>query len=294
MKKNDLENIRSKIDVIDTQIHNLIIERAEILADVIKVKKIQTQEQNSHFYRPSREAEILRTLLKNHKGDLPHATIIAIWRTLLSSFCILQGDFSVAYCSPKEPESLRDLVRYYFSSIVRLKKSATELSVLHAVSSKDVTLGVVPIYSEDDIDEWWLNMPTGIYASGMLPFVQNDHISHVQQDYVILSWCLPEATDHDKTLLKITATQDIGRGTVTSFINKLDYKPKSLSTVNPKLNDEERYHLFELDGYINMQQLEEFSKSLKKISANKILDVSYLGSFPAPLDMHGLSKQEVF
>ena len=58
MKSRSLQNLRSEIDELDQKIQLLISERADLAAEVALVK----QESNAQtaFYRPEREAEVLK------------------------------------------------------------------------------------------------------------------------------------------------------------------------------------------------------------------------------------------
>ena len=64
-----LKNLRSKIDKIDKDLLKLIQMRASLAVDIGKIKsKISP---NTSFYKPDREANILRNILKaNEDGAL--------------------------------------------------------------------------------------------------------------------------------------------------------------------------------------------------------------------------------
>ena len=94
--KNPLQNIRNKIDIIDNKIHDLLMERAEIVENVIK-EKIKNKEANLVVYRPTREHEILIRLIKRHKGTLPEKSLIIIWRNLISSYIAMQAELTLSF-----------------------------------------------------------------------------------------------------------------------------------------------------------------------------------------------------
>ena len=66
-----LADLRRDIDRIDTAMHELLIERGEIIDQLIAVKK--TEEIGSAF-RPAREADMMRRLVQRHhgRGELRH------------------------------------------------------------------------------------------------------------------------------------------------------------------------------------------------------------------------------
>ena len=87
-----LADLRKEIDRIDEAMHRLLMERGEIIDRLIAVKK--SQETGSAF-RPAREAEMMRRLVKRHKGILPLDTAESIWRVIISTFTYVQAPFSV-------------------------------------------------------------------------------------------------------------------------------------------------------------------------------------------------------
>ena len=72
-----LGDLRKDIDRIDEAMHRLLMERGEIINRLISVKN--SQETGSAF-RPAREADMMRRLVKRHKGRLPLDTAESIWR----------------------------------------------------------------------------------------------------------------------------------------------------------------------------------------------------------------------
>lgn len=287
MDNTNITDIRNKIDKIDCAIHDLLMQRADIVQEIIAVKQQDNQLNNpkkSTIYRPAREAEILKNMLARHKGVLPHSAIIAMWRFLLSSFCALQTDFSIAYYGVSETEALRDAIRYYFGSTVKLKKAGTELSVLHAVSSDEVTIGILPISSVDAVDEWWLRLPKGMYVSGVLPFVKDDNTVHVRNDYMIVSHSEPVPTGNDKSLFRIIGNPDVGRISVLGCLTDLNKQARSICIFDSK-DLSKRFHLVEVDGFFSKEEASDFIDKLRKASKAKIRDVDYLGSYPAPITL---------
>src|SRR5215217_9737663 len=90
--KPSLADLRRDIDRIDGTMHDLLMERGEIIDRLIATKK--TQESGSAF-RPAREADMMRRLVDRHKGILPLDTVESIWRVIISTFTYVQAPFSV-------------------------------------------------------------------------------------------------------------------------------------------------------------------------------------------------------
>ncbi|HCV92948.1 MAG TPA: chorismate mutase, partial [Gammaproteobacteria bacterium] len=61
MAKKTLDELRVEIDALDKEIQSLIGARAELASAVAEVKK--ASEDQSVFYRPEREAQVLRKII---------------------------------------------------------------------------------------------------------------------------------------------------------------------------------------------------------------------------------------
>src|SRR6476659_10419088 len=88
-----LADLRKEIDRIDEAMHQLLIERGDIIDRLISVKR--SQDTGTSAFRPAREAEMMRRLVKRHKGILPLDTVESIWRVIISTFTYVQAPFSV-------------------------------------------------------------------------------------------------------------------------------------------------------------------------------------------------------
>lgn len=287
MQQMTLTDIRHKIDAIDTQIHDLLMQRGALVDDIVTLKK-QDAAQNSQkavIYQPAREALLLKKILKNHKGNLPYSLIIELWRSLLSAFCGMQCDFSIAFFDPAHDDALRDLIRYYFGSLCTLNKSSSESSILDMVKNDQVTLGILPVTYDEYPTQWWVKLyQDEIFVSNILPFIQNDPIIKTSYNYMVVSKAQPVKTGDDKSLFKVTGSPDVGRVSITSCFAELGYQAHSIAIFDA--NDlSKRYHLIEVDGFFLSEEIVTFAASLKTSSVNKIFEVDYLGSYPAPVDI---------
>ena len=77
----DLETRRLEIDQIDQEIQSLISQRAKLAKEIAKIKQESAEEDSSapFFYRPEREAEVLRAVKKRNDGALPADEMIRIF-----------------------------------------------------------------------------------------------------------------------------------------------------------------------------------------------------------------------
>jgi len=87
----DLAKIREDIDSVDQQIQQLINRRARLAEAVAKAKF--ASEENPLFYRPEREAQVLRNVMERNEGPLSDTTKHCFLGTSrdLYSFCGTQA-----------------------------------------------------------------------------------------------------------------------------------------------------------------------------------------------------------
>jgi len=92
-----LEDLRDRIDKIDTEMIRLLNERSDIVHEVGVIKKRDGLE----IYAPEREEKLLRGLVAKGKGGrLPEDSIRAIYREIMSAALALEEDLKIAYLGP--------------------------------------------------------------------------------------------------------------------------------------------------------------------------------------------------
>ena len=170
-----LADLRREIDRIDEAMHQLLMERGEIIDRLIATKK--SQETGSAF-RPAREAEMMRRLVKRHKGILPLDTAESIWRVIISTFTFVQAPFSVHADLSAGDALMRDSARFHFGFTVPFVAHMGAAAVVEAVSSSKGDLGLVPAFAVPAAGAWWsaLEFDAAPKIIARLPFVERaDH-----------------------------------------------------------------------------------------------------------------------
>ena len=170
-----LDDLRKEIDRIDEAMHRLLMERGEIIDRLISVKK--SQETGSAF-RPVREAEMMRRLVKRHKGILPLDTAESIWRVIISTFTYVQAPFSVHADLSAGDALMRDSARFHFGFTVPFVPHMGAAGVVAAVSASKGDLGLVPAVPVAGAGAWWsaLEFDAAPKIIARLPFVERaDH-----------------------------------------------------------------------------------------------------------------------
>jgi|SRR5690348_748707 len=171
-----LADLRKKIDRIDESMHQLLIERSEIIDRLITVKR--SQDSGVSAFRPAREAEMMRRLVSRHKGILPLDTVESIWRVIISTFTYVQAPFAVHADLSAGDALMRDSARFHFGFTVPFVAHMGAASVVAAVSSSKGDLGLVPAFDVASAGAWWsaLEFDAAPKIIARLPFVERrDH-----------------------------------------------------------------------------------------------------------------------
>jgi len=166
-----LADLRREIDRIDAAMHELLLERGDIIDTLIAVKK--TQEVGSAF-RPAREADMMRRLVERHRGNLPLDTVESIWRVIIASFTYVQAPFAVHADLSAGDALMRDSARFHFGFTVPFVPHAGAASVVAAVSESKGDLGLVPAFATAGAGPWWaaLEFEAAPKIIARLPFVE--------------------------------------------------------------------------------------------------------------------------
>lgn len=143
-----LTEIRNQIDSIDKQIQTLIGQRAECAQ---KVADIKTQGGNvsAVFYRPEREAQVLRAVKARNTSLLPDVEMAKLFREIMSACLALEQPVSVAFLGPEGSYSHDSVVKQFGSSAHHVAVSTIE-DVFAAVEKGDANYGIVPVENSSE------------------------------------------------------------------------------------------------------------------------------------------------
>ena len=168
-----LADLRREIDRIDAAMHELLLERGDIIDTLIAVKK--TQEVGSAF-RPAREADMMRRLVERHRGNLPLDTAESIWRVIIASFTYVQAPFAVHADLSAGDALMRDSARFHFGFTVPYVAHFSASAAVEAVARSKGDLALVSAISSRT--PWWLTLEAQRAPKiiARLPFVERaDH-----------------------------------------------------------------------------------------------------------------------
>lgn len=138
----DLVAIRARIDEIDASLQVLINERARF-AQQVGISK-HADGHTVDFYRPEREAEVLRAALKRNKGPLRDEEILRLFREIMSACLAQQEPLKVAFLGPEGTFTQQAVYKQFGHSVRALALPSIE-EVFHEVEAGSADFGVVPI-----------------------------------------------------------------------------------------------------------------------------------------------------
>lgn len=135
-----LQSIRKKIDAIDSQLLDLLSQRAECVHQVGEIKKTE----GLQIYSPERENALIQNLLLKNKGRLPDKSVIAIYREIMSAALALEDDLKVAYLGPAGTWTHQAAIQKFGNSI-DYSAQTSFADVFDQVERRRASYGVVPI-----------------------------------------------------------------------------------------------------------------------------------------------------
>ena len=139
-----LADLRDKIDNIDQQIGDLISERARCALAVAKIKKQFSDASDPRFYRPEREAQVLRNAMERNKGPLKNEEFARLFREIMSACLALERPIKAAYLGPEGTYTQEAAIKHFGHSAQTLPLAAID-EVFREVASGATHYGVVPV-----------------------------------------------------------------------------------------------------------------------------------------------------
>ena len=138
----DLDELRRRIDAVDAQVGQLIAERARLAQSVAVAKGAHGSAVD--YYRPEREAQVLRGVVERNDGPLSDEEMVRLFREIMSACLAQEQPLKVGYLGP-EGTFTQTAVFKHFGHSVRALPLGTIDEVFHEVESGAADFGVVPI-----------------------------------------------------------------------------------------------------------------------------------------------------
>ena len=140
-----LAPLREKIDSLDSQILDLLTQRAQAAQEVGHIKGGFS----SPVFRPERERQVITKLQKINQGPLLPDGIAAIWREVMSACRALEARQTIAYLGPVGTFSEQAAQNYFGHSITGLPCNSLD-EVFNAVEKGSAQFGIVPVENSSE------------------------------------------------------------------------------------------------------------------------------------------------
>jgi chorismate mutase / prephenate dehydratase len=137
-----LADVRNQIDGIDRQIQALIAQRAQFAHQVGKAKgKLAAA---VDYYRPEREAQVLRMVVDRNEGPLSDELLVHVFREIMSACLAQQQPLKIGYLGPEGTFSQQAVLKHFGRSSHGLPLASIE-EVFQEVENGNADFGVVPV-----------------------------------------------------------------------------------------------------------------------------------------------------
>lgn len=140
----DLSHVRKEIDDIDLKIQALLNERANAALKVATVKLAAARDKPVDFYRPEREAQILKEVARRNTGPMNDRAVQRIFREIISASLALEEPMRVAYLGPEGTYSHAAADRHFGHAVETVAEPGIA-EIFHAVEAGRARFGVVPV-----------------------------------------------------------------------------------------------------------------------------------------------------
>ncbi len=137
-----LAAIRARIDALDVNLRALLSERARLAQEVGHIKHAAGHE--GSFYRPAREAQVLRAILAGNPGPLSDEALLRIYREIIAACLALEKNLTVAYLGPAGTYTEAAVRKHFGQGVATTPLGAVD-EVFREVEAGGADCGVVAV-----------------------------------------------------------------------------------------------------------------------------------------------------
>ncbi|MGK0187841.1 MAG: chorismate mutase/prephenate dehydratase [Verrucomicrobiales bacterium] len=195
-----LDEIREKIDSVDSRLIRLLNERADLVHQVGEIKR----RDGLAIYAPEREEALLQALVKKSEGRLPEKSIRGIYREIMSAALALEENLSIAYLGP-EGTWTHQAAMSKFGVSVNYSPQANFNDVFDEVARRRADYGVVPI---ENSTEGAVNHTLDLFADSPLRIcaqvllrIDNALMANCKKDEIKIIYSHPQVFGQSKHYL---------------------------------------------------------------------------------------------
>ncbi|HEX4193406.1 MAG TPA: chorismate mutase [Stellaceae bacterium] len=276
-----LADLRRRIDELDDELHDVLMQRAAVVESVRRVK----QSDATAALRPGREAQILRRLLARHQGDFSKPILVRLWRELLAGSLAIQSDLHIAVYAPEKVglAGLWDLARDHYGSQTAMSGFRSTGEVLRALADGRATLGVLPVPGQSDVEPWWRFLAAGeapvMRIIARLPFGARGNARSDNSDAFVIGAIEPEESGADRSLYVIEVGDGVSRARLLTALGNIGVPVTVLAATVPEAGSGTL--LVEFDDWITADDA-RLGEALAGLG-DRIVRCTWLGGYARPL-----------
>jgi chorismate mutase/prephenate dehydratase len=146
MSDDPIVKLRERIDALDEQLLELFNQRASCAVEVARVKRELNEdpEESIEFFRPEREAQVMKRLQALNKGPLSDQEVARLIREVMSACLALEQPLKIAYLGPEGTYTQTAALKHFGHSVSTAPMSSIP-DVFAAVESGQTNYGLVPV-----------------------------------------------------------------------------------------------------------------------------------------------------
>ena len=249
-KNASLEALRARIDRLDNDMHDLVMQRASLIKDIAEAKR----KAGEKVVQPAREAKMLRRLLARHDDSLPGTAIVQIWRELVGAVAMQQTGLSACVYTGETPIDYWEMARNYFGHSVPLKQASSHMSALATLRDGEVSFVVMPWPEQQLTTPWWYflynNKHTNMQVIQHLPFLTQDNQRHYRQRALVVARLDFAASDDDVSMIALDVSETVSRTRIMDRLGNQGHEIYNLYSCSHPDAPGRSLHLLELRGYV--------------------------------------------
>ena len=284
-QSNDLQHVRVKIDALDDKIHDLLMQRAELIREVSAIKR----KTNKPIVHPAREAMMLRRLLGRHQGILPQSAVIGIWRELVGAVSMLQRGLHAYVSTEGDQNYCWDMAKDYCGSVIPMTRCIGSVGALSSVRDKPDAIAVLPWPIDEEAKPWWHSLvqqdqmnqpdklPMRIIAG--LPFGRSQEYTTLEHRALVVGRMHYNPSGDDNSFIAIAVQSPISRAKAIDLLKNQGFDPISIIS-NIDRATGSAAHFVEVKGYVDPadERLPVIEEQLEENAGRCVM----LGGYPIP------------
>ena len=282
----ELAALRRDIDRIDDAMHDLLMQRTEIVLRIGAAKRDAPDPARGFFVatRPGREAVIVRRLLARHTGAFPAEVLVRLWRERIGTLMRVQGPFTVAVFLPDRGAGYLEIARDHYGSYTETVSYQVIGRVLKAVAEGAAGVAILPLPDETVTELWWPaligNTKPRMQVIARLPFAGPGAGRGGEVEAFAVAPVSPEPTGDDRSLLAVETNSSVSRTQLSTKLANAGLTMRAYWDMR-SFTPEARVHLVEVDGFVT--DTDPQVVQLGRSNDESVRDARCIGAYPTPL-----------